>query len=45
MERNPMLRRIISDGTTFAGLFSPGMPVRKIAARSDRGAAGTVIPG
>jgi hypothetical protein len=36
------LSLIISDGTTFAGLFTPGMPVRKIAARSPRGAAGTL---
>ncbi len=41
----PMLSRIISDGFTFLGWLSPGMPVRKMVAMSLRGAAGTLTPG
>jgi hypothetical protein len=34
-----VFNRSISAGWTFAGWFSSGMPVRKIVARSSRGAS------
>ena len=39
-----MFSRSISDGVTFGGWFSPGMPVRKIVTRSLRGAGGDWMP-
>ncbi len=32
------------EGTTFAGWFKSGMPVRKMVTRSSRGASGTSMP-